>query len=156
MFYQNDLQRLMSSPEEVCRNMAFSLALRCIQNIPRSESIDCIMCIKSKWCYKNILSLLSLLTLAWQLNSCQPSCTVWAAETLMWSRQPWGTCRNMCCSVKVFCLVGLLLWVDVLLIVLHWRNCGGWIFRCKLYFVGSRLHSLSDLHKRHLNDVWIT
>uniref|UniRef100_A0A671REW8 Integrator complex subunit 1-like n=1 Tax=Sinocyclocheilus anshuiensis TaxID=1608454 RepID=A0A671REW8_9TELE len=33
-YFVNDLQRLMSSPEEVCRNMAFSLALRCIQNIP--------------------------------------------------------------------------------------------------------------------------
>uniref|UniRef100_A0A8C1WSC8 Integrator complex subunit 1 n=1 Tax=Cyprinus carpio TaxID=7962 RepID=A0A8C1WSC8_CYPCA len=32
--YTNDLQRLMSSPEEVCRNMAFTLALRCNQNIP--------------------------------------------------------------------------------------------------------------------------
>uniref|UniRef100_A0A669B766 Integrator complex subunit 1 n=1 Tax=Oreochromis niloticus TaxID=8128 RepID=A0A669B766_ORENI len=30
----NDLQRLMTSPEELCRNMAFSLALRCIQNNP--------------------------------------------------------------------------------------------------------------------------
>uniref|UniRef100_A0A8C4SHK8 Integrator complex subunit 1 n=1 Tax=Erpetoichthys calabaricus TaxID=27687 RepID=A0A8C4SHK8_ERPCA len=30
----NDLQRLMASPEELCRNMAFSLALRCIQNSP--------------------------------------------------------------------------------------------------------------------------
>ncbi|XP_051995791.1 integrator complex subunit 1 [Xyrauchen texanus] len=34
-YFVNDLQRLMSSPEEVCRNMAFSLALRCMQNIPR-------------------------------------------------------------------------------------------------------------------------
>uniref|UniRef100_A0A671SM89 Integrator complex subunit 1-like n=1 Tax=Sinocyclocheilus anshuiensis TaxID=1608454 RepID=A0A671SM89_9TELE len=33
-YFVNDLQRLMSSPEEVFRNMAFSLALRCIQNIP--------------------------------------------------------------------------------------------------------------------------
>uniref|UniRef100_A0A672MNH3 Integrator complex subunit 1 n=1 Tax=Sinocyclocheilus grahami TaxID=75366 RepID=A0A672MNH3_SINGR len=33
-YFVNDLQRLMSSPEEVCRNMAFSLALRCVQNIP--------------------------------------------------------------------------------------------------------------------------
>lgn len=33
-YFVNDLQRLMSSPEEVCRNMAFSLALRCIQNTP--------------------------------------------------------------------------------------------------------------------------
>ncbi|XP_003198200.3 integrator complex subunit 1 [Danio rerio] len=33
-YFVNDLQRLMSSPEEVCRNMAFSLALRCIQNSP--------------------------------------------------------------------------------------------------------------------------
>lgn len=32
---QNDLQRLMASSEELCRNMAFSLALRCIQNNPR-------------------------------------------------------------------------------------------------------------------------
>lgn len=31
---QNDLQRLMASSEELCRNMAFSLALRCIQNNP--------------------------------------------------------------------------------------------------------------------------
>lgn len=31
---QNDLQRLMTSSEELCRNMAFSLALRCIQNNP--------------------------------------------------------------------------------------------------------------------------
>ncbi|XP_030646165.1 integrator complex subunit 1 [Chanos chanos] len=33
-YFVNDLQRLMSSPEELCRNMAFSLALRCIQNSP--------------------------------------------------------------------------------------------------------------------------
>ncbi|XP_036408619.1 integrator complex subunit 1 isoform X1 [Megalops cyprinoides] len=33
-YFTNDLQRLMSSPEELCRNMAFSLALRCIQNSP--------------------------------------------------------------------------------------------------------------------------
>ncbi|XP_041085544.1 integrator complex subunit 1-like isoform X1 [Polyodon spathula] len=33
-YFANDFQRLMSSPEEVCRNMAFSLALRCIQNNP--------------------------------------------------------------------------------------------------------------------------
>ncbi|TRY54796.1 hypothetical protein DNTS_001767 [Danionella cerebrum] len=33
-YFVNDLQRLMSCPEEVCRNLAFSLALRCIQNIP--------------------------------------------------------------------------------------------------------------------------
>ncbi|CAB1341759.1 unnamed protein product [Coregonus sp. 'balchen'] len=32
--FTNDLQRLMSSTEELCRNMAFSLALRCIQNNP--------------------------------------------------------------------------------------------------------------------------
>ncbi|XP_041941283.1 integrator complex subunit 1 isoform X1 [Alosa sapidissima] len=32
--FTNDLQRLMSSPEELCRNMAFSLALRCVQNTP--------------------------------------------------------------------------------------------------------------------------
>ncbi|XP_063042002.1 integrator complex subunit 1 isoform X2 [Engraulis encrasicolus] len=32
--FTNDLQRLMSSPEELCRNMAFSLALRCLQNTP--------------------------------------------------------------------------------------------------------------------------
>uniref|UniRef100_A0A3Q1HA21 Uncharacterized protein n=1 Tax=Anabas testudineus TaxID=64144 RepID=A0A3Q1HA21_ANATE len=31
---ENDLQRLMASSEELCRNMAFSLALRCIQNNP--------------------------------------------------------------------------------------------------------------------------
>ncbi|KAK7940544.1 hypothetical protein WMY93_003870 [Mugilogobius chulae] len=30
----SDLQRLMASSEELCRNMAFSLALRCIQNNP--------------------------------------------------------------------------------------------------------------------------
>ncbi|XP_062303542.1 integrator complex subunit 1 isoform X1 [Osmerus eperlanus] len=34
-YFANDLQRLMSSSEELCRNMAFSLALRCIQNNPR-------------------------------------------------------------------------------------------------------------------------
>uniref|UniRef100_A0A3Q2GA51 Integrator complex subunit 1 n=1 Tax=Cyprinodon variegatus TaxID=28743 RepID=A0A3Q2GA51_CYPVA len=33
-FFTNDLQRLMTSSEELCRNMAFSLALRCIQNNP--------------------------------------------------------------------------------------------------------------------------
>ncbi|XP_039629898.1 integrator complex subunit 1 [Polypterus senegalus] len=33
-YFMNDLQRLMASPEELCRNMAFSLALRCIQNSP--------------------------------------------------------------------------------------------------------------------------
>uniref|UniRef100_A0A4W5NFU4 Integrator complex subunit 1 n=1 Tax=Hucho hucho TaxID=62062 RepID=A0A4W5NFU4_9TELE len=33
-YFTNDLQRLMSSTEELCRNMAFSLALRCIQNNP--------------------------------------------------------------------------------------------------------------------------
>uniref|UniRef100_A0A3B4FN49 Integrator complex subunit 1 n=1 Tax=Pundamilia nyererei TaxID=303518 RepID=A0A3B4FN49_9CICH len=33
-YFINDLQRLMTSPEELCRNMAFSLALRCIQNNP--------------------------------------------------------------------------------------------------------------------------
>lgn len=33
-YFANDLQRLMSSSEEICRNMAFSLALRCIQNNP--------------------------------------------------------------------------------------------------------------------------
>lgn len=32
--FQNDLQRLMTSSEELCRNMAFSLALRCMQNNP--------------------------------------------------------------------------------------------------------------------------
>ncbi|XP_018599754.2 integrator complex subunit 1 isoform X3 [Scleropages formosus] len=32
--FTNDLQRLMTSPEELCRNMAFSLALRCIQSNP--------------------------------------------------------------------------------------------------------------------------
>lgn len=140
MFYQNDLQRLMSSPEEVCRNMAFSLALRCIQNIPRWESIDCIMFIECKLYVTNTFwLLLSLLTLVWLLNFCQPSCTVWAAGTLMWCRQPWGTCRNMCCSVKVFCRVGLS-WVDVVLIVLHWRYCMWWIFLCKPHFVDSCVH----------------
>ncbi|XP_049601742.1 integrator complex subunit 1 isoform X1 [Syngnathus scovelli] len=34
-YFVNDLQRLMTSSEEICRNMAFSLALRCIQNNPR-------------------------------------------------------------------------------------------------------------------------
>uniref|UniRef100_A0A6Q2XXX1 Integrator complex subunit 1 n=1 Tax=Esox lucius TaxID=8010 RepID=A0A6Q2XXX1_ESOLU len=33
-YFTNDLHRLMSSTEELCRNMAFSLALRCIQNNP--------------------------------------------------------------------------------------------------------------------------
>nr|XP_043906794.1 integrator complex subunit 1 isoform X1 [Solea senegalensis]XP_043906795.1 integrator complex subunit 1 isoform X1 [Solea senegalensis] len=33
-YFINDLQRLMVSPEELCRNMAFSLALRCMQNNP--------------------------------------------------------------------------------------------------------------------------
>ncbi|XP_043945691.1 integrator complex subunit 1 [Protopterus annectens] len=33
-FFINDLQRLMSSTEEACRNLAFSLALRCIENNP--------------------------------------------------------------------------------------------------------------------------
>ncbi|KAK1162914.1 hypothetical protein AOXY_G17905 [Acipenser oxyrinchus oxyrinchus] len=33
-YFANDFQNLMNSPEEVCRNMAFSLALRCIQNNP--------------------------------------------------------------------------------------------------------------------------
>lgn len=33
-YFTTDLQRLMSSSEELCRNMAFSLALRCIQNNP--------------------------------------------------------------------------------------------------------------------------
>ncbi|XP_029015279.1 integrator complex subunit 1 isoform X2 [Betta splendens] len=33
-YFTNDLQRLMASSEELCRNMAFSLALRCIQNNP--------------------------------------------------------------------------------------------------------------------------
>lgn len=33
-YFVNDLQRLMASSEELCRNMAFSLALRCIQNNP--------------------------------------------------------------------------------------------------------------------------
>ncbi|RXN02130.1 Integrator complex subunit 1 [Acipenser ruthenus] len=33
-YFANDFQSLMNSPEEVCRNMAFSLALRCIQNNP--------------------------------------------------------------------------------------------------------------------------
>lgn len=32
---QTNLQRLMSSAEESCRNLAFSLALRSIQNNPR-------------------------------------------------------------------------------------------------------------------------
>nr|XP_015804103.2 integrator complex subunit 1 isoform X1 [Nothobranchius furzeri]XP_054596128.1 integrator complex subunit 1 isoform X1 [Nothobranchius furzeri] len=34
-YFTNDLQRLMTSSEELSRNMAFSLALRCIQNNPR-------------------------------------------------------------------------------------------------------------------------
>ncbi|KAG7262275.1 hypothetical protein CRUP_024973 [Coryphaenoides rupestris] len=34
-YFSNDLQRLMSSSEELCRNLAFSLALRCIQGNPR-------------------------------------------------------------------------------------------------------------------------
>nr|XP_015215216.1 PREDICTED: integrator complex subunit 1 isoform X1 [Lepisosteus oculatus]XP_015215217.1 PREDICTED: integrator complex subunit 1 isoform X1 [Lepisosteus oculatus]XP_015215218.1 PREDICTED: integrator complex subunit 1 isoform X1 [Lepisosteus oculatus] len=33
-YFTSDLQRLMSSSEELCRNMAFSLTLRCIQNNP--------------------------------------------------------------------------------------------------------------------------
>eukprot|EP00066_Takifugu_rubripes_P029582 XP_011618848.1 PREDICTED: integrator complex subunit 1-like [Takifugu rubripes] len=33
-YFTSDLQRLMASSEELCRNMAFSLALRCIQNNP--------------------------------------------------------------------------------------------------------------------------
>uniref|UniRef100_A0A3B3QNR6 Integrator complex subunit 1 n=1 Tax=Paramormyrops kingsleyae TaxID=1676925 RepID=A0A3B3QNR6_9TELE len=33
-YFTNDLQRLMQSPEELCRNMAFNLALRCIQSNP--------------------------------------------------------------------------------------------------------------------------
>eukprot|EP00063_Salmo_salar_P067181 XP_014042016.1 PREDICTED: integrator complex subunit 1-like [Salmo salar] len=33
-YFTNDLRRLMSSTEDLCRNMAFSLALRCIQNSP--------------------------------------------------------------------------------------------------------------------------
>uniref|UniRef100_A0A3Q3XEF0 Uncharacterized protein n=1 Tax=Mola mola TaxID=94237 RepID=A0A3Q3XEF0_MOLML len=33
-YFTNHLQRLMASSEELCRNMAFSLALRCIQNNP--------------------------------------------------------------------------------------------------------------------------
>uniref|UniRef100_W5K0G9 Integrator complex subunit 1 n=1 Tax=Astyanax mexicanus TaxID=7994 RepID=W5K0G9_ASTMX len=37
-YFVNDLQRLMSSPEELCRNMVFSLALRCIQNTPSLAS----------------------------------------------------------------------------------------------------------------------
>ncbi|XP_062868566.1 integrator complex subunit 1 [Trichomycterus rosablanca] len=37
-YFVNDLQRLMSSPEELCRNMAFSLALRCMQNTPSLAS----------------------------------------------------------------------------------------------------------------------
>lgn len=32
---QTNLQRLMSSEEEACRSLAFSLALRSIQNNPR-------------------------------------------------------------------------------------------------------------------------
>lgn len=32
---QTNLQRLMSSAEEACRDLAFSLALRAIQNSPR-------------------------------------------------------------------------------------------------------------------------
>lgn len=32
---QTNLQRLMSSAEECCRNLAFSLALRSMQNSPR-------------------------------------------------------------------------------------------------------------------------
>ncbi|KAL0992825.1 hypothetical protein UPYG_G00099040 [Umbra pygmaea] len=34
-YFTNDLHRLMSSTEELCRDMAFSLSLRCIQNNPR-------------------------------------------------------------------------------------------------------------------------
>ncbi|XP_059894470.1 integrator complex subunit 1 isoform X2 [Gadus macrocephalus] len=34
-YFTNDLQRLMMSSEELCRNMAFNLALRCIQGNPR-------------------------------------------------------------------------------------------------------------------------
>ncbi|KAK9534706.1 hypothetical protein VZT92_007136 [Zoarces viviparus] len=37
-YFINDLQRLMMSSEELCRNMAFSLALRCIQNNPRQAT----------------------------------------------------------------------------------------------------------------------
>ncbi|TSS23714.1 Integrator complex subunit 1 [Bagarius yarrelli] len=37
-YFVNDLQRLMSSSEELCRNMAFSLALRCVQNTPSLAS----------------------------------------------------------------------------------------------------------------------
>ncbi|XP_010782649.1 integrator complex subunit 1-like [Notothenia coriiceps] len=33
-YFINDLQRLMTSSEDLCRNLAFSLALRCIQNNP--------------------------------------------------------------------------------------------------------------------------
>ncbi|MGH0125925.1 UNVERIFIED_CONTAM: hypothetical protein FKN15_040150 [Acipenser sinensis] len=33
-YFANDFQSLMNSPEEVCRNIAFSLALRCIHNNP--------------------------------------------------------------------------------------------------------------------------
>uniref|UniRef100_A0A3P9IDP2 Integrator complex subunit 1 n=1 Tax=Oryzias latipes TaxID=8090 RepID=A0A3P9IDP2_ORYLA len=33
-YFTSELQRLMTSSEELCRNMAFSLALRCIQNNP--------------------------------------------------------------------------------------------------------------------------
>uniref|UniRef100_A0A3Q2YRT2 Integrator complex subunit 1 n=1 Tax=Hippocampus comes TaxID=109280 RepID=A0A3Q2YRT2_HIPCM len=33
-YFINDLQRLMTSSEELCRNIAFNLALRCIQNNP--------------------------------------------------------------------------------------------------------------------------
>ncbi|XP_016896225.1 integrator complex subunit 1 isoform X3 [Cynoglossus semilaevis] len=33
-YFINDLQRLMVSSEELCRNMAFNLALRCMQNNP--------------------------------------------------------------------------------------------------------------------------
>ncbi|XP_068451864.1 integrator complex subunit 1-like [Clinocottus analis] len=33
-YFINDLQRLMMSSEELCRSMAFNLALRCIQNNP--------------------------------------------------------------------------------------------------------------------------
>ncbi|XP_044289697.1 integrator complex subunit 1 [Varanus komodoensis] len=38
-FFSTHLQRLMSSPEETCRNLAFSLALRSIQNNP-SIAVD--------------------------------------------------------------------------------------------------------------------
>ncbi|CAL8303109.1 unnamed protein product [Merluccius merluccius] len=34
-YFTNDLQRLMTSSEELCRTMAFNLALRCIQGNPR-------------------------------------------------------------------------------------------------------------------------